>query len=273
MTRTTSRSGEESAPGTAKPSREGDRDGSSRVSGEGHNMKIRAAVSALVLLPALGLVAADGDAVVYGVTDQAGDANAINDGQTLGLVGVDTMTTPVQAAEADILGGRIVNVFDDAGAYVGVEFRTALSADPVASSMPLIHRFRGAANGCEFWIQAETGANNANEASVRLFGATCGVEYTDNPVDQVYEIAGLDPSTTVRGEGLALSWDEAAGEMVVAVDLATVDARVAAAMAAGGRYSFEAIAVRGDTGVATVPVIDQAEGPGFRRDTEFTFGA
>lgn len=209
-----------------------------------------------VALAASLSIAADGDVDTpdYLITDVAGDANGLN-GQGFDE-GLGDNSTPVDLAEGDVTGMRIASLYETADdgttTITGVEFRTALSMEPAAGTTPLIHRLVGAANGCEFWVQSHTGGGAEGNASVRLFDAGCGLEVTGDET--------LAPSVTVRGDGINWSWDDLHGEMVVTIDFASADSRIVDAVAAGGRYAFEEIHVRVDTGVVTAPVVEEVFG-------------
>lgn len=209
----------------------------------------------------------DLDTVPYMATDQAGDANALND-QGLPFVAgtAPGQTTPAQLDAADILGARITSLYDETTGtdgltdYVltGLEFRTGMTAEPTATSPALIHRFRGNLGGCEAWVQAATGAAGGQAhgtASVRIFGPECGV-----PNDA----AGLRGSKTLTGAGISYAWDAEYGEMVVTIDLATAPSELRGFIERDDFYVLAALENRHYSAAGvTVPVIDAMSGPGY----------
>lgn len=193
--------------------------------------------------------APDLETVPYAVTDAAGDANASN-GQ--GFQDVDSVSTdPAQIATADILGGRVTSLFEAVeGAdglldYVvtGLEFRTALSAEPTDTSAPVLYRFNVSAGGCPIFIQAYGGANGS-AASFRLNGASCGID---------------DPALsfeTLSGNWISSSWDAEHGELVVSVEFEGADPRVAELLPTEGYLQIDGLESRGNNVFVVAPVYD-----------------
>lgn len=209
--------------------------------------------------------------VPYMAEDPAGDANAVN-GQGVAEDTVPaTSSDPAQVGEGDILGARITSLFEAVtgadgvtrNVLTGLEFRTALSAEPTAASAPLVHRFMGRTGGCEFWVQGLTGTNGSQEhgtASVRLFDS-CDVQ--PGPVaDGVPVTSPLPPNETVTGDWVTWRWDGDLGEMVVALDFTAEDAdsRLTDRVERGAFYQLDLVAVRANTGAVTTPVIDEMPG-------------
>lgn len=212
--------------------------------------------------------APDLDTVPYMATDQAGDANAINDQGLPFITGTPpaTATDPVQLAGADILGARITSVYEEVTGtdglvdrvLTGLEFRTGLTAEPTETSPALIHRFRGTIGGCEAWVQATTGTAGGRAhgtSSVRIFGPECGV-----PDDA----AGLRGSQTLTGPGIDYAWDDELGEMVVTIDLALAPAELTDHIERGDFYILTDLENRHYSAAGiTAPVIDRMPGPGY----------
>lgn len=222
---------------------------------------------AFAVAPAADTAAPDRDTVPFMVEDLAGDANALN-GQGLADGAVPaTATAPAQVAEGDILGARITSRFAEVvgedglvdRVLTGLDFRTALPAEPTATSAPLIHRFIGATGGCTFWVQSYTGTNGSNAhgtATVRLFDTGCGLAPTEDP---------LGASETVSGEWITWSWDADNGEMVVSLDFtgADADARLTDRIERDEFYVLDYLENRLNTGAITAPVIDETTDGGF----------
>lgn len=208
-----------------------------------------------------GSPSAPTDEVAPMATDVAGDANALN-GQ--GLEDVGSTPTPAQIDEADILGARITSTWDTVrGAdglldhvFTGVEFRTALAAEPTATSVPILHRFIGTIDGCETWVQfaAGTAAGAAHgTATVRQYDTGCGIPDDPN--------TGLRGSRTFDGPGITWSWDVDNAEAVVTIDAAKVDAALGDTLVPDALYLLTELQVRHYSAAGiTAPVIDEMPG-------------
>lgn len=203
----------------------------------------------------------DLEAVPYISEDLAGDANGINGQGLADIVGVDvpeTATAPAQSAESDILGARITSQYDEVTGedgltdYVmtGLEFRIGMAAEPTATSVPQVHRFIGTAGGCTFWVTVDTGTGLTahGQPSIGLFGPGCGIP---NEPD-----TGLQGSEYVSGDWLTYAWDDEFGEMVLTVDLAGADERLASNIERGDFYLFDEVHNRVAT-LITAPVLDE----------------
>lgn len=196
-------------------------------------------------------------------TDVAGDANGLN-GQ--GLEDLGSQPTPAQIDDADILGARITSTWSTTrGAdglldrtFTGVEFRTALSAAPTASSVPALHRFIGTIDGCETWVQFAVGtAGGADHgtATVRQYGTSCGIPDDPN--------TGLRGSRSFDGLGIDWGWDADTGEAVVTVDARLVDPALRDTIVRDAVYLLSELHVRHYSAAGfTAPVIDEMAGQG-----------
>lgn len=209
----------------------------------------------------------DLETVPYVVEDAAGDANGLNGQGLLDIVGVDvpaTSTGPAQSAESDILGARLVSLYDEVTGndglvdYVltGLEFRIGMAAEPTATSIPQVHRFIGRAGACTFWMTVDTGNGIGPHGAVdvNLLGTGCGIP--DEPD------TGFQGSEYTSGDWATYAWDAEHGEMVMTLDLQTADSRLANAINRGDFYILEEVHNRVAT-LITAPVMDEMLEDGF----------
>jgi hypothetical protein len=197
--------------------------------------------------------------VTYLLTDASGDANGINP-QGLGDIVPGTpndQTTPVQVAEYDIRGVRYTTVYETqqvngvaAPVAVGVEMRLALGALPTATSAPAIIRLAHQAGGCDMFLLYFGGTNGqptqphgSGRMQINCEGDT---------------LAGR-PTVPV-GAALQITADAANKEIVWTYTFGTG--------AAADRYLKPGSSlvptnphIRGNSGAATVPVIDEVYNP------------
>lgn len=209
----------------------------------------------------------DLETVPYMATDQAGDANAINDQGLPFITGTPpaTSTDPASVPHADILGARITSLYEEVvgqdgltdHVLTGLEFRTGITAEPAETTNPLIHRFMGSTGGCEFWVQAYTGTGGAQahgSADVRAFDG-CGYQFdADDP---------LDTDRTIS-DGVSYSYDSDHGELVVTLTLDQVDPTLATNLERGEFYLLGSLHNRSVTNAvaisATIPQFDEMPG-------------
>lgn len=236
-----------------------------------------------LLTPALALAALGGlafgvapaasttpdlETVPYMVEDLAGDGNGLNGQGLLDIVGVEvpaTSTGPAQHAGSDILGARIVSQYDEVigedgltdHELTGLEFRIGMGAEPAASGIPQVHRFIGTAGTCTFWMTVDTGTGIPGhvhgDVAINLMGQGCGIPDEDT---------GFSGSEYVRGDWATYAWDAEFGEMVMTLDLAGADQRLADRINRGDYYMFDEVHNRVAT-LITAPVMDEMTEDGF----------